>query len=122
MGGFGRGEHPYSDIDVLLLAKDEALLEREQEKLQRFITLLWDLKLEVRHSVRTLEDSAVRASDDPAPSLPICWKIVCLLVMPSCNNNFLPKLAPTYLASFFPTFMPNGKSCASAIKNTMTPA
>lgn len=65
VGGFGRGElHPYSDIDVLLLAKDEALLEREQEKLQRFITLLWDLKLEVGHSVRTLEDSAVRASDD----------------------------------------------------------
>lgn len=65
VGGFGRGElHPYSDIDVLLLCQDEAQLSQYADQLQRFITLLWDLKLEVGHSVRTLSECDSEARKD----------------------------------------------------------
>ncbi|MDO6682825.1 MULTISPECIES: [protein-PII] uridylyltransferase [unclassified Oceanobacter] len=65
VGGYGRGElHPYSDIDLLLLCRDEAAITTSSEQLQGFITLLWDLKLEVGHSVRTLEDCRNEAAND----------------------------------------------------------
>ena len=56
VGGYGRHElMPGSDIDLMiLLAKkpDRA----EQEKLSGFLTFLWDIGLEVGHSVRTIRD------------------------------------------------------------------
>ncbi len=65
VGGYGRGElHPHSDIDLLLLANEEQDINNNGESLQTFITLLWDLKLEVGHSVRTLEDCEREASQD----------------------------------------------------------
>ena len=65
VGGYGRGElHPHSDIDVLLLCKDEDSINRHGEQLQSFITLLWDIKLDVGHSVRTLDECVTEASKD----------------------------------------------------------
>lgn len=53
VGGYGRGElHPYSDIDFLLLVND-APDEAMTAALEEFVTLLWDLNLEIGHSVRT---------------------------------------------------------------------
>jgi [protein-PII] uridylyltransferase len=56
VGGYGRGElHPCSDIDVMvLLPKTDS--SPWQSGLERFLTFLWDIGLEVGHSVRTIDD------------------------------------------------------------------
>lgn len=65
VGGYGRGElHPFSDIDLLLLCKDEAAISQHGDALQSFITTLWDIKLDVGHSVRTLEDCKRESAAD----------------------------------------------------------
>ncbi len=56
VGGYGRGElHPCSDIDVMvLLPKTEE--SPWQAELEHFLTFLWDIGLEIGHSVRTIDD------------------------------------------------------------------
>jgi [protein-PII] uridylyltransferase len=64
VGGYGRGElHPQSDIDLLVLLEDKT--ERNaDEAIGRFLTFLWDIGLEVGHSVRTLDDCETQARGD----------------------------------------------------------
>lgn len=64
VGGYGRGElHPQSDIDLLLLL-DGPSATKTDEAIGRFLTFLWDIGLEVGHSVRTLDDCEAQARDD----------------------------------------------------------
>ena len=63
VGGYGRGElHPKSDIDLLILTTDETVNCRQA--VSEFITLLWDIKLEVGHSFRSLADCEREAKAD----------------------------------------------------------
>ncbi len=64
VGGFGRGElHPCSDIDVLiLLPKSE--MAGDHEGIERFLAFLWDIGLEVGHSVRTIDDCQRESAAD----------------------------------------------------------
>jgi len=56
VGGYGRGElHPCSDIDVMILLPKTGL-GGEHDGIERFLTFLWDIGLEVGHSVRTIDD------------------------------------------------------------------
>jgi [protein-PII] uridylyltransferase len=65
VGGYGRGElHPHSDVDLLILAANEDTLEHHGEGLSTFVTFLWDLKLEIGHSVRTIKECAAAAKED----------------------------------------------------------
>ncbi len=54
VGGYGRGElHPYSDIDVLIIA-DAAQQKQHEASICAFQTLLWDWGLDIGASVRSL--------------------------------------------------------------------
>jgi [protein-PII] uridylyltransferase len=64
VGGYGHGElFPYSDVDVLILlahpptAGDRMLLEN-------LVAALWDLGLDLGHSVRTIADCQAEAAND----------------------------------------------------------
>ncbi|WP_286266442.1 [protein-PII] uridylyltransferase [Thalassotalea atypica] len=64
VGGYGRGElHPHSDVDILLLTqtKIEQVLE---DKIGAFITQLWDVKLDIGHSVRDVKECLKQAVKD----------------------------------------------------------
>jgi len=64
VGGYGRGElHPNSDIDILILGTEDAL-ESNKEPLSRFITLLWDINLDIGHSVRSIKGCVEEAKKD----------------------------------------------------------
>jgi len=64
VGGYGRGElNLCSDIDILiLLPKSESA--RWQSNLERFLTFMWDIGLEVGHSVRTIDDCQRESAAD----------------------------------------------------------
>ena len=62
VGGYGRGElHPKSDIDLLILINRR---RRSDDEIGAFIRLLWDLQLEIGHSVRTTAECKVEAKRD----------------------------------------------------------
>ena len=63
VGGYGRGElHPASDIDLLLIIKKPN--KEINEAISQFITFLWDIGLEVGHSVRTVKECVAEAKLD----------------------------------------------------------
>lgn len=64
VGGYGRGElNLCSDIDILiLLPKSETA--PWQPNLERFLAFMWDIGLEVGHSVRTIDDCQRESAAD----------------------------------------------------------
>ncbi|MDP1996971.1 MAG: nucleotidyltransferase domain-containing protein, partial [Gallionella sp.] len=63
VGGYGRSKlYPRSDIDLLILldAEPDAAL---QQQLQQLIVVLWDIGLEVGHSVRTVAQCMKESAD-----------------------------------------------------------
>lgn len=64
VGGYGRGElHPYSDIDIqILLAKNNQ--KKYKSNIEKFLTFLWDINLEIGQSVRTINENKQQATRD----------------------------------------------------------
>ena len=64
VGGYGREElHPHSDIDLLILLKKDPI-DSTQTFIETFIRFLWDIGLEVGHSVRTIKDCLKESRQD----------------------------------------------------------
>ena len=62
LGGYGRGElHPQSDIDLLILV---SRARTGSEEIAAFVRFLWDLNLDIGHSVRTVRDCVREAARD----------------------------------------------------------
>ncbi len=62
LGGYGRGElHPQSDIDLLILV---SRAKSGSEEIAAFVRFLWDLNLDIGHSVRTVRDCVREAARD----------------------------------------------------------
>jgi [protein-PII] uridylyltransferase len=62
VGGYGRGElHPYSDIDLLVVSEN---LDDEENQIENFLRDVFDLNLEVGHSVRDLKACREEAEKD----------------------------------------------------------
>lgn len=66
VGGYGRGElYPYSDIDLMLLIPDSPTPNASlNQEIEYFIGLMWDIGLNVGHSVRSLEECITEAEKD----------------------------------------------------------
>lgn len=64
VGGYGRGElHPHSDIDLLLLL-DTDTIKQQHDSISALVALLWDMNLDISHSVRTVESCVEQATKD----------------------------------------------------------
>ena len=64
VGGYGRRELlPNSDIDLLILI-ERANAQHHSSNIQSFLALLWDIGLEVGHSVRSVKESLHQAAHD----------------------------------------------------------
>ncbi len=66
LGGYGREEmSPYSDIDLLFLRPDDAP-EGIYRGIRSILYLLWDARIELGHSVRTIDECKQEANKDLA--------------------------------------------------------
>lgn len=64
VGGYGRAElHPSSDVDIMLLLPDK-MPAASDGQLADFVTALWDVGLEIGHSVRTVSQCFEEAGKD----------------------------------------------------------
>ena len=84
VGGYGRGVlHPASDVDIMLLGS-AAALATQAPTIETFVTSLWDLGLEIGHSVRSIEDCIRHAAAD----ITITTSLMEARLLAGCANLF----------------------------------
>lgn len=103
VGGYGRGElHPHSDIDILILLKNDDT-RPYRDNIENFLTLLWDIQLVVGQSVRSIRQCVEEAEADitVATNLMECRT---LAGNPSLRIEMLRRTGPDHIwpsAAFF---------------------
>lgn len=100
VGGYGREElAPYSDIDIMfLLLNEDTKQDTEIISLFEFILyVLWDMKLKLGHSIRTIDECIDDASDD------MTIRTAFLSARNVCGSNCLTDFFKVkYKENFFP--------------------
>lgn len=96
VGGYGRGElHPHSDIDLLILMHRNKA-EHYRERIEKFLAFLWDIQLQIGHSVRSISQCVVEAKADITVATNIMeTRLIC--GNPSLHNTLLEKTGPNKL-------------------------
>lgn len=65
VGGYGRGEmFPGSDIDILVVSDLDELPAPLSEKIEAFVSYLWDIKLDLGSSVRSINETVAESHGD----------------------------------------------------------
>lgn len=96
VGGYGRAElAPKSDIDLLILL-DATADESLQAKLSELVTQLWDMGLEVGHSIRTIDECVSESDDITVQTNLLEARLICgdaklfAALQSSTQNNLVP--------------------------------
>ncbi|SDH68265.1 UTP--GlnB (protein PII) uridylyltransferase, GlnD [Vibrio xiamenensis] len=99
VGGYGRSElHPLSDIDILVVSRN-TLSEAVAAKISEFLTLLWDLRLEVGHAVRTVKQCAEIGRED----LTVATNLQEARLLCGCEETFHQLKLQIHSESFWPS-------------------
>ena len=65
VGGYGRREQFLkSDIDLLILSNEDQIDPESKSKIESFISFLWDLRLDIGSSVRTVKETILASRND----------------------------------------------------------
>ena len=97
VGGYGRGElHPASDVDVLILTSGDP--RSLAEHIEPLVMFLWDIGLEIGHSVRSL----AQCIDEARADITVVTNLVeraCWPVTLSSSSFWRGDRPATYLAN-----------------------
>jgi len=92
-GGYGRRElHPFSDIDILILLRNESAQNINSAAIAEFISGAWDLGLKIGASVHHFK-SAVKAAKNDLVFITSIMESRFLIGYESLYTNFLDKCA-----------------------------
>ncbi len=109
---------PFPDIDILILSNNK-LPNALEAKISEFITLLWDLRLEVGHAVRTVEECAEIGRSD----LTVATNLQEARLLCGSEDTFQALKKVVLSDSFYqarPFIEPKFKNSANAMLGTMT--